>query len=66
MGRRLWQGATVPMVLEMLGEPADRSHRVFKTKTKETWRYHHLGGHRYGLTVTFEDGVCVGWNEHGA
>jgi len=52
MGRRLWQGATVPMVLEMLGEPADRSHRVFKTKTKETWRYHHLGGHRYVRLTT--------------
>lgn len=63
MQRRLWQGATQAMVLEMLGQPVDTSRRVYKTKTKEVWKYHQVDSRRFGLTVTFENGVCVGWSE---
>ncbi len=42
------------MVLEMLGKPVDKSRRVFKTKTTETWKYDPFAKNRFRLKVTFE------------
>jgi hypothetical protein len=63
IARALWRGATQAMVGEMFGSPVDGSKRVTKSKTIETWRWFPLGGKHYGLTVTFEDGICVAWQE---
>jgi hypothetical protein len=61
--KEIWQGATAEMVLEMLGEPADKARRVFKTKTTETWKYEPFGKNRYRVKITFENDVCVGWDK---
>lgn len=62
MQRSLWQGQTSEQLVDSLGEPADIDRQVLKTKTKETWKYVHQGGNRYGLRVTLEDDVVVGWD----
>ena len=58
---RYWQGATEEMIQLSLGEPAEKSVTVLKTKRKEVWKYHQIAGNQYALRILFEDGVCVGW-----
>jgi Protein of unknown function (DUF4236) len=56
-----WQGATQDMVRVMYGAPDDVSTEVYKTRTSETWKYVPIAKNRYTLRITFENGVCVGW-----
>jgi hypothetical protein len=63
IAKALWKGATQAMVVEMYGQPADGTRRVTKTKTVETWKYKPLGARRYGFIITFENGICTGWEE---
>lgn len=60
---RPWVGCPAEMLVEMLGHPEDIDTKVLKTKTKETYKYRHQGGNRYGLRVTLDDGKVVGWDE---
>lgn len=63
MGRSFWQGQTKGQLVDSLGNPHDIDKKVMKTKTKETWKYNHLGGNRYGLRITIEDGEVIGWDQ---
>ena len=36
---------------------------MLKTKVKEVWKYKPTGKNRYGLKITLDDGVVVGWEE---
>jgi hypothetical protein len=60
---RYWQGATMEMIRESLGAPADIRERVMKTKIKHTYCYRPLDARRYELKVHFENGIVVGWDE---
>jgi hypothetical protein len=57
----VWQGQTVAQLTDSLGKPAEVDRTVLKTKIKEVWKYGHRGRNRYGVRVTLEDGVVVGW-----
>lgn len=57
-----WQGATTAMISEMLGPPVDVGLKVHKALRVEVWKYHQLAKNRFGLRITFENGVCVGWD----
>jgi hypothetical protein len=61
----LWIGETEEMVQESLGYPDDVDERVMKTKHRRVLKYRPLGKNRYGLRVTLDDGVVVGWEEKG-
>ena len=61
VGKTLWQGATAEMIHEMLGAPENVSSKVLKTMKRDVWKYNRLDARRYGLQVTLENGVCVGW-----
>jgi hypothetical protein len=50
-------------LLDSLGHPADIDEKVLKTKKKEIWKYHHMGGNRFGLRITLELNQVVGWDE---
>lgn len=63
IARNIWQGQTQRQLRDSLGNPADTDEKVLKTKTKTIWKYHHRGGNRYGLRITVENGVVVGWDE---
>ncbi|MCO7641904.1 DUF2845 domain-containing protein [Pseudomonas sp. S 311-6] len=65
MGRMMWQGQTEEQLRDSLGRPADVDQRVMKSKTRETWKYHRQGKNRYGLRVTLENGLVVGWDQKG-
>jgi hypothetical protein len=58
-----WQGQTAEQLREALGEPADIDQKAMKTKVKEIWKYRPTGKRRYGLKITLDDGVVVGWDE---
>jgi hypothetical protein len=63
MGRTFWQGQTQEQLLDSLGQPVDIDQKVLKTKTKETWKYNRKGKSRFGLRITVENGVVVGWDQ---
>ncbi len=63
MQRTLWQGQTAEQVIDAIGEPKDIDERVLKTKTKQTWKYFPSGRRRYGLRITLDDGIVVGWDK---
>jgi hypothetical protein len=61
--RMFWQGQTEEQLLDSLGSPLGIDTKVLKTKTKEIWKYNELGKNRYGLKITLEDGLVVGWEQ---
>jgi len=65
MRMSIWQGQTEEQLLDSLGPPLDCDEKVMKNKKRETWKYRHQGGNRYGLRVTLEKGLVVGWDIKG-
>lgn len=63
LSRSYWQGQTSEQLRDSLGHPADIDEKVLKTKKKEIWKYHHMGGNRFGLRITLEQNQVVGWDE---
>lgn len=63
MARTIWQTQTADQLRESLGDPVDTDEKVMKSKRREVWKYHQTGANRFGLRVTLEDGVVVGWDE---
>ena len=58
-----WRDQTAEQLRESLGKPRDVDQTVLKTKVKEVWKYKPTGKNRYGLKITLDDGVVVGWEE---
>lgn len=58
-----WIGCTLPMVVEMLGQPVSVDETVLRTKTKLTYKYRQFGQNRFGLRVFVENDVVAGWEE---
>lgn len=63
MKKKFWQGQTHEQLRDSLGRPLDTDEKVLKTKTKEIWKYNRFGKSRYGLRITLENGVVVGWEQ---
>lgn len=63
MERTFWQGQTSGQLLDSLGNPEDIDEKVLKTKKKEIWKYNHQGGNRYGLRITLDNDVVIGWDQ---
>lgn len=60
---KFWVGQTKEQLINSLGEPLDINQKVLKTKVKEVWQYELTGKNRYGLKITLDDGVVVGWDQ---
>lgn len=63
MERSFWQGQTSGQLRDSLGEPANIDEKILQTKKKEIWKYNHQGGNRYGLRITLDNDVVVGWDQ---
>jgi hypothetical protein len=61
--KRIWQGMTKEQLLDSWGRPADLDCTVYKTKTKETWKYNQIGKNRFNNRVYVENGAVVGWKQ---
>ena len=51
------------MLIDSLGQPQDIDTKVLKTKKKEIWKYNHNGGNRFGLRITLDNDIVVGWDQ---
>lgn len=58
-----WQGQSQEQLLDSLGRPADIDQKVMKTKVKEIWKYNPMGSNRFGLRITIENNVVIGWDQ---
>lgn len=58
-----WQGQTSGQLLDSIGHPEGKDKKVLKTKNKEVWKYNHQGGNRYGLRITLDNDIVVGWDK---
>jgi hypothetical protein len=61
--KRIWTGQSSDQLVDSIGSPHDIDQKVLKTKKKEIWKYAHKGGNRYGMRITVENNVVVGWDE---
>lgn len=58
---QVWQGMNMEMLRESWGKPDEIDRNVFKSKTKETWKYGRIGKNRYKRRVMLENEIVVGW-----
>ncbi len=65
MTHRVWEGQTEEQVRDSLGRPVVIDHKVYKTKTKDVWKYDQVAKNRYNMRVTLENGEVVGFEEKG-
>jgi hypothetical protein len=63
ISKTVWVGETEQQLEDSLGRPYDTDEKVLKTKRKVIWKYQHRGGNRFGLRITVENGLVVGWDE---
>lgn len=63
MKGHFWQEQTAEQLIDSLGRPHDIDQKVLKTKKKEVWKYNHQGGNRFGLRITLDNDVVVGWDQ---
>jgi hypothetical protein len=63
MGREVRQGQSDEQLRDALGAPVDTDKKVMKKHRREVWKYHRTGVNRFGLRVTLEDGIVVGWDQ---
>lgn len=59
----IWTGMTIQQLRDSWGDPLVIDEKVLKTKKKEVWKYVRKGENRYGLRVTIENNVVIGWDE---
>jgi hypothetical protein len=58
-----WTGQTQEQLVDSLGVAADVDHKVLKSKVREIWKYNQTGRNRFGLRITVENGIVVGWDQ---
>lgn len=63
MARRFWQGQTSEQLRDSLGDPASVDAKVLRNRERDVWKYYPRGANRYGLRITVENGVVVGWDQ---
>jgi hypothetical protein len=63
MGGKIWQGMSQGQLIDSRGPPEDRDQTVYKTKTKQTWKYGRSGKNRFRERIYVENGTVVGWKD---
>lgn len=63
MSGTIWEAMTSDQLFDSAGQPEAVDQKYLKNKSREVWKYGHLGANRYGLRVTLENGTVVGWDK---
>ncbi len=63
MQGKIWQGMSLEQLIDSWGTPAAKDHKIYKTKTSETYKYNPAGKNRFRSRVKIEDGFVVGWEQ---
>lgn len=66
LAQSIWTGQTQEQLRDSIGDPVDIDQKVLKSKVKETWKYNPRGRNRFGLRITVENNVVVGWDQKGS
>jgi hypothetical protein len=61
--RCFWKGQTAEQLVDSLGTPAGVDTKVFNNKSRAVWKYDRRGINRFGLRVTLDDSIVVGWDQ---
>jgi len=62
MSGAIWETMTSEQLYDSVGQPEAVDQKYLNSKSREVWKYDHLGANRYGLRVTLENGTVVGWD----
>ena len=60
---RFWQGQTAEQLIDSLGVPTSIDTKIMATRRREVWKYKPRGINRYGLRITLDNNVVIGWDE---
>jgi hypothetical protein len=60
---RFWQGQTSEQLIDSIGQPVGIDEKHLKTKHKQIWKYNRRGQNRFGLRITLENGIVIGWDQ---
>jgi hypothetical protein len=63
MRKQFWQGQTSSQLSDALGDPMGVDRKILRNETREVWKYNPRGSNRYGLRITLEDDIVVGWDQ---
>jgi ribosomal protein L21E len=63
MNGSVWQGMSQEQLVDSRGQPEDKDQIVYKTKTKQTWKYGRVGKNRFRERIYVENGTVVGWKD---
>jgi hypothetical protein len=58
-----WEGQTSEQLVDSIGNPASVDQKVLKTRKREIWKYNRQGVNRYGLRITLDGDIVVGWDQ---
>lgn len=58
----IWQGMSEEQLLDSWGSPHNVDTKIYKTKTKKTYKYAPIGRRQYAQRVVVEDSEVVGWD----
>ena len=61
MNKEFWQGQTKDQLKDSLGPPVDTTTEILRSKTREIWKYNQKTKNQFGLKITLENNVVVGW-----
>ncbi len=65
VAHRFWRGQTSEQLVDSLGNPTRIDQNVLKNRERDVWKYYPRGVNRYGLRITLENGIVVGWEQKG-
>jgi hypothetical protein len=63
LGHGFWEGQTAEQLVDSIGNPLSVDHKTFKATTRQIWKYDRRGANRYGLRITLDGGIVVGWDQ---
>jgi hypothetical protein len=61
LDHHFWQRQTSEQLIDSLGNPTNVDKKVLKTRKRDVWKYNHRGANRYGLRITLDNDVVIGW-----
>ena len=61
--RHFWQGQTAEQLVDSVGNPVSVDRKTLVSRKREIWKYNQRGRNRYGLRVTLDDDVVIGWDQ---
>lgn len=63
MSRNFWEGQTAQQLIDSIGPPLSIDKKAMATRKREVWKYNRHGSNRYGLRITLDDDVVIGWDQ---